>query len=245
MTSSPASSDVGPLPRAGKRVAILQSCYIPWKGYFDLINRVDEFIVYDDRQYTKNDWRNRNRIKTPHGLLWITIPIARRGLGQRIDEATPSDPRWAEKHWKTLVQFYARAPHFAEYRDGLEELYREVAGERLSTINRRFLETICELLGIRTPFVDSVGYDVEGRKSDRVVALCRAAGATAYLSGPSARDYVDEDAFREAGIELEYMDYGAYPEYPQLFPPFVHEVTVLDLLFNTGPDAPRYMKSFG
>jgi hypothetical protein len=225
-----------------KTVAIAQSCYIPWKGYFDLIGLADEFILYDDRQYTKNDWRNRNRIKTPQGSQWLTIPIARRH-GQRIDEAEASDRRWPAKHWKALVQNYSRAPCFEEHAARFERLYTSLDDPRLTVINRRFIDAICESLGIRTPISPSTEYSAEGGRSERVLSLCGAAGATRYLTGPSARNYLDTELFREAGIEVEFMDYAGYPTYPQLYPPFDHAVTALDLIFNAGAEARRYMKS--
>ena len=230
---------------ADKRVAIVQSCYIPWKGYFDLINLVDEFILYDDRQYTRRDWRNRNRIKTPQGTRWLTIPVEVKGrYDQRIDETRISDGSWAEKHWKTLIHSYGSAPHFMTYRERLEELYGGVSETSLSLVNWTFLEAICGLLGIETRLSWSTDYDAEGSRTERLVSLCRAAGATSYLSGPSARDYMEETLFERAGIELEYMDYTGYPEYEQPHPPFEHEVTILDLLFSVGEETPRYMKSF-
>jgi hypothetical protein len=228
-----------------KTVAIVQSCYIPWKGYFDLINRADEFILYDDRQYTKNDWRNRNRIKTPRGAQWLTIPIVHSGRhGQRIDEAEAADPRWPAKHWKAIVQNYSRARAFEEQSWRFEQLYEAVDEPRLTVINRHFIRAVCEALGIATRLTDSTEYPADGSRSERVLSLCRAAGATRYLSGPSARTYLEEDGFTRAGIEVEYIDYSGYPEYPQLYPPFDHAVTVLDLLFNVGAEAPHYMKSF-
>jgi hypothetical protein len=242
-------ASTGSLPgkrHAGKRVAIVQSCYIPWKGFFDLVNLVDEFILYDDRQYTRRDWRNRNRIKTPQGSQWLTIPVEVKGrYTQRIDETRVSDSDWASKHWNTLQHSYGAAPHFGDYSDLLTELYDEPGGPYLSGINRRFLEALCGVLGIETHISWSSDYEAEGAKTERLVNLCRAAGADTYLSGPRAREYMEEERFGEAGIALEYMDYAAYPESPQLHPPFDHNVTVLDLLFHTGPDAPRYMKSFG
>jgi hypothetical protein len=229
----------------GKRVAIVQSCYIPWKGYFDLVNRVDEFILYDDRQYTRRDWRNRNRIKTAQGTQWLTIPVDVKGrYHQRIDETRVSDPSWAERHWKTLRHAYASAPHFDDYREFVEALYADPGGPFLSDINRRFLDALSGVLGIETKLSRSTDYEVEGAKTERLVNLCRAADADVYLSGPRARQYLEEERFAEAGIVLEYIDYSGYPEYPQLHPPFDHNVTVLDLLFATGAEARRYMKSF-
>jgi WbqC-like protein family len=230
---------------AGKRVAIVQSCYIPWKGYFDLINLVDEFILYDDRQYTRRDWRNRNRIKTPQGTQWLTIPVKVKGrYEQRIDETLIDDPEWAVRHWETLRHNYSTAPYFDDYAGFVSSLYEGFVERRLSAVNRAFIEAICRRLGIETTLSWSTDYEAEGTKTDRLVSLCEAAGATAYLSGPSAREYMDGNLFDAAGIELDYMDYSDYPEYPQLHPPFEHEVTILDLLLNTGPEAPSFMKSF-
>jgi hypothetical protein len=229
-----------------RSVAIVQSCYIPWKGYFDLIAGVDEFILYDDRQFTRRDWRNRNRIKTPQGTQWLTIPVETKGrYHQRIDETLVSEPGWAAQHWKTVAHNYAAAPYFADYRDELETLYETAADGRLSMVNRHFIEAINRILGITTALTWSTDYEAEGTKTERLVSLCRAAGATAYLSGPRARCYLDEAAFTEAGIELSYFDYSDYPEYDQLYPPFDHAVTILDLILNTGPEAPRYMKVVG
>ncbi len=229
-----------------KTIAILQSNYIPWKGYFDLINSVDEFILYDDVQFTKNDWRNRNLIKTPGGLLWLTIPILVHGkLHQRIDEARVADPKWSQSHWKTIQQNYARCPFFAQYENAFASLYRTLDSDRLSEINYRFLTAICGILGIQTRITWSTSYThVEGR-SERLVSLCKQTGAGAYLSGPAAKAYLDETLFAKEGIAVRYMDYSGYPEYGQRFPPFEHGVSILDLIFNEGPEAPRYMKSFG
>src|SRR5712692_7324529 len=127
-------------PANAKRVAIVQSNYIPWKGYFDIINQVDEFILYDDRQYTRRDWRNRNLIKTPNGLLWLTIPVRVKGrYEQRIDETTISDPEWAQRHWKSISHTYTSAPYFDHLRDDFAALYAASIEEHLSAVNRRFL----------------------------------------------------------------------------------------------------------
>ncbi|MFY9579262.1 MAG: WbqC family protein [Gaiellaceae bacterium] len=229
----------------GKRVAIVQSCYIPWKGYFDLINLVDEFILFDDRQFTRRDWRNRNRIKTAQGVQWLTIPVVTKGrYSQRVDETVVSDPAWAEKHWRTLVHNYAAAPHFEDYRDVFESLYGSFDKLRLSSINRSLLEAVCSLLGIATTLTWSTDYASMGDRSERLLSLCRQAGASSYVSGPRAKEYLDERIFADGGIEVQYIDYDGYPEYPQLHGSFEHTVTVIDLLFNVGSDAPKYMKSF-
>lgn len=229
-----------------KRIAAIQSSYIPWKGYFDAINFVDEFILLDEVQFTRRDWRNRNRIKTPTGTRWLTIPVQVKGrYHQRIDETLIAEPDWGRKHWETLRQSYRRAPHFDAVGERIAPLYLESHHERLSDVNRAFIETIMESLGIPTPIRWSTEYDTTGERGERILELCRAAGADEYVSGPAARDYLDEATFADAGVSVRWMDYSDYPEYDQPAPPFEHGVTILDLLFATGPDAPSYMKTFG
>lgn len=228
-----------------KKVAILQSNYIPWKGYFDLINFVDEFVLFDEMQYTRRDWRNRNLIKTRSGLKWLTIPVAVKGnYFQKIKNTRVSDAGWAKRHWESIVHNYSKATHFNSYRELFEGLYLGSQESFLSRINYAFLTAICKILGISTPISWSEEYtSVEG-KTERLVSICKQARATTYLSGPAARDYIDETLFNNENISLEYMDYSSYPEYRQLFPPFEHGVSVMDLIFNEGPDAPKFMKSF-
>jgi hypothetical protein len=227
-----------------KRVAILQSSYIPWKGYFDLIAAVDEFVLYDDAQYTKRDWRNRNRIKTPHGLLWLTVPVLVKGrFEQRVRDTVVSDLGWAAKHWRTIRASYARAPCFGQYEAPLEELFLGSVDDHLSAVNFRFLSGLCRLLGLTTRLTWSMDYVLAPDRTARLVGICRQAGATEYLSGPAARSYLDERQFRDAGIAVTYADYTGYPEYPQLHPPFEHHVSVIDLLVHTGAEARRFMRA--
>jgi WbqC-like protein family len=232
--------------REGKTVAIVQSCYIPWKGYFDLINFADEFIFFDDRQYTKRDWRNRNRIKTPTGTRWLSIPVQVKGRYlQRIDETLVDGVDWRRKHWETIRHQYMTVPYFGEFADRVQELYLgDIEEPRLSAVNRAFIELICEFLGIKTTLSWSTDYEPVGERTERLVSLCLQSEATTYLSGPSARAYLDEGRFRAEGIEVSYMSYDGYPEYEQPYPPFDHAVSILDLLFCTGARAPSYMKSF-
>lgn len=229
----------------GKRVAIVQSSYIPWKGYFDLINSVDEFVLFDDAQYTRRDWRNRNRIKTSRGTAWLSIPVSSKGhFDAAIRHIEVDDGEWASRHWRTIRANYARATHFRTYSDLLEQLYLESGETLLSDVNRRFLSGICAILEIRANFKWSWEYEVGDGKTERLVSICRQAGAATYISGPSASTYIDRQQFEDAGIELIYFDYAGYPEYRQMFPPFEHRVSVLDLILNEGPDAPRHMLSF-
>ncbi|OPG12441.1 WbqC family protein [Microbispora sp. GKU 823] len=225
-----------------KRIAIVQSNYIPWKGYFDLIAHVDEFVLLDDVQYTGRDWRNRNRIKTARGLDWLSIPVTGGPRSRLINEVTTSDPQWRTAHWRILAQTYRKAAFFDEAAPVVEELYRRCESDRLSEINRHFLEGLCPLLGIRANLSRAESYGATGSKTERLVDLCRKAGAGHYVTGPAARAYLDESLFRQEGIEVEWFDYSGYPEYPQLHPPFDHRVTVLDLIFSTGAAAGGYLK---
>ena len=227
-----------------KRVAIVQSSYIPWKGYFDLIASVDEFVFLDDVQFTKRDWRSRNRIMTAHGPAWLSIPVLSKGrYRQPIDRTEIAGP-WARRHWAALRSNYARASHFDAFAPAIETLYEAAAGKGLlSDANRLLIDGICAILGIGTQRTDARDYGAEGTKTDRLLSLCRAAGATEYLSGPSAAAYLDVGKFAAAGISVRYADYSSYPEYSQLHGRFEHGVTILDLLFNTGPDARAFMKN--
>lgn len=226
------------------RIAILQSCYIPWKGYFDIIGSVDTFVVYDDVQYEKGHWHNRNRIKTQHGAQWLTVPVSKaEGAFQTIEDTRLPLP-FAEKHWRTISQAYARAPHFPSFGPRLQALYREAENFRsLSVLNLHFIKAISAELDLAPTFVRSSEIVSPGRKTDRLLAICRELGATRYLSGPAAKTYLEVEKFEAAGITVEWMDYSGYPDYPQLHGPFEHAVSVVDLLMNTGPEARRYMKA--
>ena len=222
------------------KVAILQSNYIPWKGYFDLIRAVDLFIFYDEVQYTKNDWRNRNKIKTQQGAQWLTVP-AGTDLSRKIYEVEIKDTHWKKKHRKAIEQNYRKAPFFEEYAHLLDELYGN-AISNLSEYNQVSIERLARALNIETTFIDSRELSCSGSKTERLVDMVSKTGAAHYLSGPSAQDYIEPELFEQAGISLRYVDYSGYPEYPQLYPPFEHAVSVLDLLFNVGPDAGNYLK---
>ncbi len=227
------------------RIAVVQSNYIPWKGYFDIINSVDEFILFDTTQYTIRDWRNRNRIKTRGGLTWLTIPVEIKGKRlQNICDVTIADPGWNRRHWRAVTHNYSKAKCFRAYRDAFEHLYLGSDEKSLSQVNYRFLKGICDILGIRTKLSWSMDYDLVEGKTERLIHLCKQADATEYLSGPTAKGYIDEQQLEKEGIILRYMDYTGYPEYEQLFPPFEHRVSIIDLILNEGPDARNYMKSF-
>jgi len=229
-----------------KKTAILQSNYIPWKGYFDIINMVDEFIIYDDMQYTKRDWRNRNQIKTPNGLQWLTISVDVKGkYFQPINETLICDDSWIENHMKAIYFNYKKARNFEQNWEWLSSIYNSCKNEKyLSKINIVFIRAICKKLGIGTKITLSSDYVLQDGKTERLVGLCKDAGANYYLSGPAARDYIVDSLFVDAGIEVDYMDYSNYPEYGQLFDGFVHGVSILDLILNEGDNAISFMKSF-
>jgi hypothetical protein len=223
-----------------KRVAILQSNYVPWKGYFDLIASVDEFVLYDDMQYTRRDWRNRNRIKTPGGLQWLTVPVQVKGrYEQTIRETLIDGAAWCESHWKALSLNYRRTPGFSATAAWLEPIYRQ-PWTHLSVLNRALIEAVCQRLDIPTRLSNSWDYELQAERSERLASICEQAGASVYVSGPAARDYLDESVFAHRGISVEWFSYGPYPEYPQPWGAFEHGVSILDLLFCCGSEARRF-----
>lgn len=238
------------LDRQPRRVAILQSSYVPWKGYFDLLASVDDFVLLDSVQYTKNDWRNRNRIKTPRGTSWLTIPIHRpNGLRTRICDAQAATGDWHIRHLEMLFQNYRNAPSFHRVRPFLVELYRTCPTKRLSDINHHFLTQIAEYLGIRTRFWWSMDFDLPQDRNERLVELCRKLQATEYISGPSAEVYLDARSFNASGIDVRFFGYEGFPPYSQVHPPFDPFVSVLDPILHWGEQARllvlRYLNSSG
>lgn len=226
------------------RVGIIQSCYIPWRGYFDFIDSVDLFIIFDDIQYPQGrSWRNRNQVKTRSGLKWLTVPVSH-GAGhltiEQVEIGQSAKP-WQESHRGQLRDALAQAPYFAEAM-ALWEAGVQADERYLSRLNLRLIHTICNHLGIATPIVMSSDYVVTGEKTARLIALLRQVGAKTYISGPAAKDYLDLAQFRDNGIRLEYKSYR-YEAYPQLWGEFAGAVTVLDLIANVGPESRRYLKS--
>jgi hypothetical protein len=215
------------------KAVILQSNYLPWKGYFDLIHDADVFCFYDEVKYTKNDWRNRNRIYTKNGLQWLSIPISRHAVKQKISEVElPTD--WAEAHHTSISIGYGRAPFFRNLQALIDEFYREKKFSYLSEVNQYTIRRISEYIGIETKFVNSADYKLEGDRVERLVNLLKQMGATEYISGPSAKDYIsgNEGLFADAGIKLSYKEYGSYPPYRQLLPEFENAVSIVDMIAN-------------
>ncbi|MCE2949590.1 MAG: WbqC family protein [bacterium] len=222
------------------RVGAIQSSYIPWRGYFDFISSVDTFVVYDDVQYSKGSWRNRNRLKMPAGPRWITVPV-RAHLGQAVDEVEigQAGAAWQDLHRRQIEASLGEAPY---YRDALA-LWLDAAGtgERyLSRLNVRLIRAVNEYLGIRTPLAFSRELDLRGNRTERLLSMLQQLGATEYLSGPSASAYLDVDLLNRNGIRVRYKQYD-YRPYPQRWGGFEGAVSVLDLVANTGPAARDYL----
>lgn len=226
------------------RVAINQSNYIPWKGYFDMINMVDLFIFHDNIQYTKQDWRNRNLIKTSKGLTWLTVPCGS-DEHRLICEVELVDPSWQQRHWRIIENNYSQARHFGKYREFFREIYLGTRWHNLSDMNQFIITRIArDILQIDTRFDDSRSYNLKFKKAERIKELLAKCHASQYLSGPAAKQYLSEESLAELDVGITWMNYDAYPEYPQLYPPFRHEVSIIDLIFNVGDRATEYMKSF-
>lgn len=230
-----------------RTVTIVQPSYIPWRGYFDLIRRADTFVFYDDVQYDKHGWRNRNRIKTANGPLWLTIPVlskgtlARHTLVKDIEIDERSD--WRQKHLESIRHAYRHAPYFDDTFRFLSEAYAH-RGSRLCDFTVELTEKIARILGLTPTVVRSSELGVSGEKMDRLMATLGAVQATHYISGPAARDYIEPSRFETAGVTLEYIDYS-YAPYPQLHGEFDPSVSIVDLLMMKGPDAARYIVPVG
>ena len=224
-----------------KKVVVLQSNYIPWKGYFDLIHDADVFIFYDDVQFTKNDWRNRNKIKCPQGTQWLSIPVGTE-KNRLICEVALSEKNWQKIHWETIRQQYGKCKYFSRYKPFFEQIFLHTEWTNLSSLNQKLIKEISsQILSIETEFVDSRVFELAGQKQDRLLDLLKQTSATHYISGPAARSYIDEFAFHDAGITLIWKDYAGYPEYNQKHAPFEHGVSILDLIFNEGPSSSHFI----
>ena len=222
------------------RVGIIQSNYIPWRGYFDFIHDCDMFILHDDIQYTKGDWRNRNTIKTPRGPQWLTVPVHYDHTAQLIQDTRIDHRRaWQKKHLNALWENYRDAPYVNDAISLFPQLHKAYT---ISELNEFLIRQVADYLGIDTPILRSrnFGLDPALKKTDRILVMCAAVGATHYLSGPAAKVYLDEEKLRQVGIVTEYKVYS-YSDYPQLHGRFMPQVSVMDLIANIGPDAPRYI----
>ena len=229
------------------KVVILQPSYIPWRGYFDQIDRADLFIFYDDVQYDRRSWRNRNKIKTGHGAQWLSIPVYSHGAQTQnipINQICICfDNPWHRDHWNSILHSYRKAPFFLQFSELIESFYN-APPERLADFTIQTTIALARAIGIdHTSFLRSSEIpDVAGAKTDRLINILKKVGATHYISGPSAKDYIENEKFAQAGISLEYMAYN-YPAYPQLYPPFDPQISIIDLMFMCGPNVLKYIRT--
>jgi hypothetical protein len=226
------------------RVGIIQSSFIPWRGYFDFIASVDVFVLHDDIQYTKGDWRNRNRIKAPDGAPWLTVPVHYHTVQQHIcDTYIDNQTPWASRHIHLLREHYRHTPYKQEMLDLFSDGIKDAgANATVSTLNIALIRRICAYLQIDTPLMLSSELSPAGTKTERLLDMLGKLNATAYLSGPSAEAYIDKQAFFKSGIQLEYKTYD-YLDYPQPWGKFFGAVSVLDLIANCGPNSASYLHS--
>jgi len=224
------------------RVGLIQSNYIPWRGYFDFIDDVDLFIFHDDIQYTKKDWRNRNLIKTPQGKQWLTVPVKGLLSHNLINEVSIDYSQdWISYQVNRFDECYRKAPFFNDAFHFLEVIQQKRITS-LSELNQCLIIEICKYLDINTPFETSSTFSPHGTKTTRIIDILKKTGADVYLSGPSAEGYLDNSLFVKNCIQLEYKNY-TYDPYPQQWGSFIGDVTILDLIANCGPDASNFIKS--
>lgn len=215
-------------------VAIHQPEHLPWLGFFEKLRRVDLFVLLDDVQFSKGDYQNRNRVKGAAGVQWLTVPVVHQ-FPQKINEVEIAGDDWREKHWKTIVSCYGRAPHFHHFAPELETLYR-TPWRKLSLLNVAAIRLLARLLHLETDIILSSELNATGEKSDLVLNICREVGAGTYYSGVMGKTYLNRDAFRQAGVEIVFQSF-THPTYNQLFMKsqgFVPNLSALDLLFNCG-----------
>lgn len=229
-------------PKQKNKVVVLQTNYLPWKGYFDLISEADQLILYDDVQFTKNDWRNRNRIKSSSGLLWISVPVGQ-NISRKINEVEISDSSWQKKHWKTISLSYQKMSGFKDYKDFFEDFYLKKEWRNLSLMNEYLIKNILEFLGLKTPIQRSESFDLVGQKEDRLLDLLLKVRATDYITGPSGLNYIKKENFEAAGIALQIKKYGPYLEYSQPHGNFEHQVSIIDTLMCCGNNSSMFFKS--
>jgi hypothetical protein len=222
---------------------VLQPGYLPWLGFFDQMRRADVFVYYDDVQYDKHGWRNRNRVKSPNGPQWLTVPVRHHGLGQPriIDVEIDAGAPWARKHVGTLKQFYAKAPFTRHYLPELEELLTR-PWTRLVDLDIAVVALVAKWLGLAPEIYRSSELGIAAEQSERLLRLCEHFGATRYLSGSAARDYLDVELFNRREVDVAWQDYR-HPEYAQQYGGFVPYLSAIDLLLNCGEESRTILES--
>lgn len=226
------------------KVAIAQPTYLPWLGYFDLMDQVDAFVLLDSVQFEKQSWQQRNRIKTPIGLQWLTVPVGfHNRFGHQIRNIEIRDDEFARKHLRTIEVNYHRSPFFDPYFQELTKILLSYSSGRLVDLNARLIRWFCELLNIQTPILYSSAMNQDGRRSELLVNLCKALSADSYVSPLGSATYLlrDLESFRGIGIEITFQHYE-HPVYRQHFPPFCPYASVVDLLLNEGPRSAQIIR---
>jgi len=224
------------------RGVILQPNYIPWAGYFELINTSDIFVFLDDVQYTRRDWRNRNKIKTENESKWLTVPVIKQNRESLLikDVMIDNTNNWRRSHYDTLKRFYSNAPYWELYQEFIDSMYLMEWGN-LCELDIAFIVKISNILKLNTKFVRSSSLMTNGTKEEKLISICKELGISTYVSGPSGKNYINDNKFAKDDIELEYHEYATV-NYDQLYGDFNPFVTVLDLLFNCGNDSSNYVK---
>ncbi|WP_321777273.1 WbqC family protein [Sulfurimonas sp.] len=219
------------------KVAILQPSYIPWIGYFEQIINVDIFVFYDDVQYTKNDWRNRNKIKVLNDSSWLSIPV-NSSTSKNINEVFVDDTKnWRVKHLKSLKQFYSKSKYFDEIYPILQNNINS-DNNSLSNISISIIRDISKYLKLDTKFYLSSDLGIGGDKNDRLINICKHFNASSYHTGKAAQDYIDKKLFDNNKIKLLFQEYK-HPSYKQLHGDFLPYLSIIDLLFNYGKDSKK------
>ena len=223
------------------KVAIHQPNFLPWQGVFYKIFCCDAFVFLDTVQFTKNGFQNRNRIKTPQGVSWITIPILSKGrFGQLTNEVKINNKiDWGSKIWKTICQNYSKAKYFNLYADFFEETFSR-NWELLNNLNETILLKIMTWLDLNTQIIRASEMKATGKSFDLLLNICIEIKANTYISGYGGKNYMKYDVFKNSGIEIETYDFVA-SEYPQLHSEFIPNLSIIDLLFNCGPDSKEYI----
>ena len=225
------------------RIAVLQPGYLPWLGFFDQENSVDLFVLYDDVQYDRRGWRNRNRVKTPDGSVWLTVPVIQKGKYEQIirDVKIDNERPWRKKHLGTVKGFYKQAPYFNTLYPEFRELI-ERDWEYLWELDLALIKWMNSRIGIETEIKLASELNITGQKSERLLEICRKPGANEYYSGAAARHYLDLEIFRNAGIDVYFQEY-VHPKYPQLHGDFLSHMSALDLMMIVLPESKRIIQS--
>ena len=216
------------------RIGILQPGYLPWLGFFEQLYKSDVFVIYDDVQYDKNGWRNRNRIKTPQGIQWLTVPVLTKGQQKPLLRELKINNvlNWRRKHLTAIKTNYSKAIYFKKYIDLFEEVY-SMEWESLVELDMKLIKMICKVLKLEREIVFSSNLKIQGDRIERLIKICKKFGADTFYEGAAGRNYINDKIFLKNGITVEYQDY-VHPVYNQLYGQFQPYLSIIDLLFNEG-----------